>query len=223
MGYGGSQRNLVGYVYSAPPSKLDPTGLVPIICECRGGRTLGRPRIEINCPGLATTCCATACVSRGGPTGNWWIKGASPDGPMQTCIGAAVGAAGCVQRCVDQAEQRVVSAVVGTSCLSGYTYAFGTVPNAGRACSPFREVSRISIWATQAKPCCRGLSESLLAERNAVQCLRRSLTSAGLPQSIGAGISVTARALGRACEIMIIVEAPIYAWCSRQCMRGIRY
>ena len=68
------------------PEDVDPSGEVPISCECELTVPSGhlqwnteRKTETIECDGLASTCCETACGGDWYPSGDWDIVGQQPD------------------------------------------------------------------------------------------------------------------------------------------------
>ena len=121
--------HVYGYVGGSPLGNVDPSGFVPIVCECRGRRDrpmLGRPRIKVDCDRLATTCCSTACRSHGGFTGNWWREGASPTPPI-SIIDAIMDVFLCEARC----ESRLhgcPGTYIASACSASATITLTNVP-----------------------------------------------------------------------------------------------
>lgn len=129
--------------------------------------------------------------------------------------------ASCVQNCVAQIEFQLAAGLAQLAVFSAYGYAFSTVPNPGSVGIPGgrvslnERISRISVWVGKTEKCCPALSKVLHAERNAVQAIRHSLQKV-LPRTAAANISVIARG----CEVFIIIESPIYVYCSSKCLGG---
>ena len=85
----GSQWGLYEVFNGRVLDDLDPTGLIPISCECRIGPRFGihfNHIVEIDCPGLASNCCRDACCPDPNSdfgcnafTGKWSVAGAKDD------------------------------------------------------------------------------------------------------------------------------------------------
>jgi hypothetical protein len=66
---------------------------------------------------------------------------------------------------------------------------------------------------------CPCATKKILEERQMIKrCMDGKLLSR-LPKGLGRGASVTIRGLGHACKISAIVELPIYAYCSNECLK----
>jgi RHS repeat-associated protein len=80
-----SRTNLYEYSRSNPLLYSDPSGLVPVICECLCGIWPFRRKLEVetNCTGLIQTCCKKACDDMVICTwnGKWRRKGQPPPPP----------------------------------------------------------------------------------------------------------------------------------------------
>jgi len=76
--------NLYTYGKDDPQLRTDPTGLIPIVCECRVSRFGGfqgwttYQSAIVECTTLAANCCRAACASNdplvtSSWTGNWYM------------------------------------------------------------------------------------------------------------------------------------------------------